>query len=106
MKINNWYRGEELSRLFAVSTFGTRNAPNSGTATIAREISTCDLRELARGTSVSAVDQTIALRHQSVRSTIETAAKPSTGKPSGIAQRGVGMGAPRGIPPRSKPKWA
>ncbi|MGH8876666.1 MAG: hypothetical protein ACRD0P_04875 [Stackebrandtia sp.] len=57
--------------------------------------------------NLSAAGSNTTLRHDfaGTSTAFNTVLMPRTGKPEGIVQRDV-MGAPRGIPPRGRPKWA
>lgn len=108
MKIKNSYRMEAVAHLLPVSTFRSRSVAESGVTDISLVVNTCGNRIQIQDTSLSAAERFVQLRHDSVQitaNTVQAALMPSTGKPSGDARRDV-KGAPRGIPPRSKPKWA
>ncbi|ADD44032.1 hypothetical protein [Stackebrandtia nassauensis] len=107
MKINkNWYRGEASFQPIAVSTFRSRGMAGSAFAVVSRVANACPANAMHQGTSLSTAERIVLLGHDSVQTTTaNTALKSRTDKPAGIVQRD-GMGAPRGIPPRSKPKWA
>lgn len=105
MKINNSYRTAAMSHWQAVSAFRSLSVATPSFADISRVVNACGNRIQWQGTSLSAAQRSIQLHDETVQITADTALMPSTGKPSGTARRGV-KGAPRGIPPRSKPKWA